>query len=114
MSAAITAYLARGISLVEACRKAQVYVSRFMDSNDSLLGYHLPVPLKNIPLPSTLRLQYITDYKEGWTIGEQVEAVCQGGIRWIQLRMKKTARRRFCKQAGLLKKYASITTLCSL
>ncbi|GKI22155.1 hypothetical protein CE91St19_15570 [Odoribacter laneus] len=103
LSAAITAYLARGISLVEACRKAQVYVSRFMDSNDSLLGYHLPVPLKNIPLPSTLRLQYITDYKEGWTIGEQVEAVCQGGIRWIQLRMKKNSKAEILQTGRLIK-----------
>ena len=33
-------------------------------------------------------LLYITDEKEGMTLPEQVEAVCQGGCRWVQLRMK--------------------------
>lgn len=103
LSAAITAYLAKGTSLACACRQAQVYVSRYMDSNDNLLGYHFPLPLNNVPLPSTLRLQYITDYKEGWTIGEQAEAACRGGVRWIQLRMKKNSKTEILQTGRLVK-----------
>lgn len=107
LSSAVTAYLAQGYSLAEACRKAQVYVSRLMDSNDSLLGYHFPAPLNKKPLVADLHLQYITDYKEGRTICEQVEAVCRGGIRWIQLRMKKSNRTEILQVGRLVREICS-------
>jgi len=40
LSAAITAQLAKGDSLQEACRKAKQYIEAFLNSNHSLLGYH--------------------------------------------------------------------------
>jgi hydroxymethylpyrimidine/phosphomethylpyrimidine kinase len=40
LSAAITAQLAHGHSLQQACRKAKQYIETFLNSNDSLLGYH--------------------------------------------------------------------------
>lgn len=40
LAAAITAQLARGHSLREACRSAKKYVETFLNSNQSLLGYH--------------------------------------------------------------------------
>lgn len=90
LSAAITAIIAGGLPLYQACSKAQLYVSRFMDSNNSKLGYHHIGTNLTTGTPSSgeLRLQYITDHKENTTIGQQIEAVCQGGIRWVQLRMK--------------------------
>lgn len=90
LSAVITAFLAQGYVLSESCRKAQLYVSAFMDSNNSKLGYHFikAVPAENKPRPTDLSLQYITDPKDGTSISEQIEAVCKGGMKWIQLRMK--------------------------
>jgi hydroxymethylpyrimidine/phosphomethylpyrimidine kinase len=43
LSAAITAQLALGRSLKEACRQAKQYVEGFLNSNPSLLGYHMLV-----------------------------------------------------------------------
>ncbi|THU39717.1 hydroxymethylpyrimidine/phosphomethylpyrimidine kinase [Niastella caeni] len=40
LAAAITARLAQGHSLQEACRMAKQYVETFLNSNQSLLGYH--------------------------------------------------------------------------
>lgn len=40
LSAAITARLAQGHSLKEACRLAKRYIETFLNSNQSLLGYH--------------------------------------------------------------------------
>jgi len=40
LSAAIVAGLAKGYSLVEACREAKEYTTAFLASNDTLLGYH--------------------------------------------------------------------------
>lgn len=52
----------------------------------------IAVDLARIPL------QYITDYKEGVSIPEQVEAVCRGGCRWVQLRMKEATREEFTRR----------------
>lgn len=90
LSAAITSFLAQGYSLPQACNKAQLYVASFIDSNDSLLGYHTmtnSIPELR-PAPEELNLQYITAPKSGMSLAEQVEAVCRGGVRWVQLRMK--------------------------
>lgn len=40
LAAAITAQLAKGHSLKDACRLAKNYVETFLNSNQSLLGYH--------------------------------------------------------------------------
>lgn len=40
LSSAITAQLARGYKLHKACLKAKAYVTWFLDSNESMLGYH--------------------------------------------------------------------------
>lgn len=90
LSAAIVSTLAQGYSLPDACNKAQLYVSRVIDSNDSNLGYHSldKVHFSCTPDPQELTLQYITAPKEGITLCEQVEAVCRGGMRWVQLRIK--------------------------
>lgn len=90
LSSALLSALAQGDDLTTACNKAQLYVSRFIESNNSLLGYHCigRYTPDTKPKPDELSLQYITAPKEGMTLCEQVEAVCRGGMRWIQLRMK--------------------------
>jgi hydroxymethylpyrimidine/phosphomethylpyrimidine kinase len=40
LSSAITANLAQGFDLITSCRLAKNYIERFLNSNDSLLGYH--------------------------------------------------------------------------
>ncbi len=40
LSAALTAYLAKGETLPEACQKAKEYIEDFLNSNKSLLGHH--------------------------------------------------------------------------
>jgi len=40
LSAAITAGLAKGDGLIDACQKAKKYVTNFISSNHSLIGYH--------------------------------------------------------------------------
>ncbi len=40
LSSAITAYLAKGFSLQRACLKGKDYVTKFLLSNDTTLGYH--------------------------------------------------------------------------
>lgn len=43
LSAAITAALAMGCGLEEACRTAKAYTARYLQSDISLLGHHIPV-----------------------------------------------------------------------
>lgn len=108
LSAAICAQLAQGTELVQACNKAQLYINRFIQSNYSLLGYHRighQLPLR--PCPEHLSLQYITDPKEGMSIGEQVEAVCRGGIRWVQLRLKETDKTTLLQEGKRIKEICS-------
>lgn len=108
LSAAITSALARGNTLADACNKAQIYVSNLMDSNNSNLGFHLlsKASFHNKPHPSALNLQYITAPKEGLTLCEQVENVCRGGVRWVQLRMKEAS------VAQLLEEGKNIKEIC--
>jgi len=40
LSASITAWLAKGESLRDACRNAKRYIETFLNSNETLLGYH--------------------------------------------------------------------------
>lgn len=105
LSSAIAAGLSQSLSLPAACSKAQVYVSTFIDSNNSKLGFHCIGENRSTskPSPQDLTLQYITDHKKGITIGEQVEAVCRGGMRWIQLRMKEAPDEELLREGHLIK-----------
>ena len=40
LSSAITAYLAKGLELEDACKQAKLYTFNFLMSNESTLGYH--------------------------------------------------------------------------
>lgn len=98
LSSAITSYLTLGYSLPDACRLGQHYVSDFIRSNDTNLGIHNRMHDEGIPADLyRLPLQYITDHKEGTSIPEQVEAVCRGGCRWVQLRAKDASREEFIR-----------------
>ncbi len=90
LSAALVSALAQGKTLEEACNQAQLYVSRAIESNTSLLSYHYlsDATYRSQPSPSELNLQYITAPKPGMSLCEQIEKVCRGGMRWVQLRMK--------------------------
>ncbi len=105
LSAALTSCLAQGMTLADACNRAQLYVSQVIESNDSKLGFHgLPCgqfPAK--PLPVELPLQYITAPKAGTTLCEQIEAACRGGMRWIQLRMKNATTAEIIQEGRLAK-----------
>jgi hydroxymethylpyrimidine/phosphomethylpyrimidine kinase len=40
LSAAITANIALGKDLASACKKAKIYIEKFLNSNTTLLGQH--------------------------------------------------------------------------
>lgn len=104
LSSAIASYLTLGYPLPEACRHGQRYVSGFIGSNDTNLGMHNQVKAMGIAVDlARIPLQYITDYKEGVSIPEQVEAVCRGGCRWVQLRMKEATREEFTRTGRIVK-----------
>lgn len=104
LSSAITSYLTLGYSLPDACRLGQHYVSDFIRSNDTNLGIHNQTRDEGIPADLyRLPLQYITDHKEGISIPEQVEAVCRGGCRWVQLRVKDSSREEFIRTGYAVK-----------
>lgn len=89
LSSAIAAYVALGKDWADACALAQREVLNFLKSNASRLGFHA-MQKRSADLPSVgeCSVMYITDHRDGYTIAEQVEAVCRGGVRWVQLRMK--------------------------
>jgi len=39
-SAALTAHLSNGFSLYDACKHSKAYITKYIESNESLLGYH--------------------------------------------------------------------------
>ncbi len=104
-SAALTSALAQGISLIDSCNKAQLYVSQAIESNNSKLSFHYLQQrlFQAKPSPSELRLQYITAPKTGLSLCEQIESVCQGGMRWIQLRMKNASDTEMMQEGKLAK-----------
>lgn len=105
LSAAITSALAQGFFLSEACNKAQVYISSFINSNDSKLGFHSlqSATFDSKPHIRELNLQYITAPKRGVSLGEQVESICRGGARWVQLRMKGASIAEILSEGQLIK-----------
>lgn len=89
LSSAIASYVALGEEWASACALAQRDVRRFLLSNGSRLGYHaMRKSSADLPSVQDCSVMYISDHREGYTIAEQVEAVCRGGVRWVQLRMK--------------------------
>ena len=103
LSSAVTSYLTLGYSLPEACRLGQRYVSDFIRGNNTNLGIHSRIHATATANLHEIPLQYITDHKEGTPIPEQVEAVCKGGCRWIQLRMKEVSREEFIRTGNAVK-----------
>jgi len=97
LSAALTAFVAQGSDLPSACHKAQLYISNAINSSTHPLVYHYKntSDLSVKPSPTQLKIQYLTDAKKDMSISEQVEAVCRGGIRWIQLRLKEASDEEF-------------------
>lgn len=89
LSSAIASYVSLGEDWASACALAQREVVNFLKSNASRLGFHA-MQKRSADLPSVLdcSVMYITDHREGYTIADQVEEVCRGGVRWVQLRMK--------------------------
>ena len=43
LSTAIATYLGKGLQMIDACKMAKKYVERFLASNPSMLGYHIPL-----------------------------------------------------------------------
>ncbi len=87
LSSAIMAYWSLGYSLQEACAMAQSKTAAFIRSNHTKLGYNVSEDSKIMKIEEC-GIMYISDYRYGYTIAEQIEAVCKGGVKWIQLRMK--------------------------
>ncbi len=89
LSSTIIALIAKGTSLREACSEAQVRILQFLKSNESRIGYHhIGRAPKSSPEIMDAPLMFITAPRPDMTIPEEVELVCRGGVRWIQLRMK--------------------------
>ncbi|MBP5458101.1 MAG: thiamine phosphate synthase [Paludibacteraceae bacterium] len=92
LSSAIASYVSLGKNWKDACALAQREVSNFLKSNASRLGFHAMRKCSaDLPSVEECPVMYITDHREGYTIAEQVEAVCRGGVRWVQLRMKEAS-----------------------
>lgn len=101
-STVVTALLSKGIPLPEACRYAQRYVSSLRNHNDGKIALHfMNQQYTTLPELKTIPLQYITDPKENLSICDQIELACQGGVRWIQLRMKEADDATFLHAAQL-------------
>lgn len=92
LSATISSYLAHGYSIRESCRLAQWHVDQLRRSNPSKLGY-LNTPIVSLKEEKLLRgkLQFITNSLDSSEILKQCQAALQGGVRWIQLRMKEAS-----------------------
>lgn len=90
LSAAIAALYARGETIYEACKEAQRYVSLVMQKRKGLLspvvGATIEDKLSEIKQKSTL--QYITNEQDSKQLLLHCDKALQGGIRWIQLRLK--------------------------
>ncbi len=91
LSAAIAALYARGETIYEACKEAQRYVSLVMQKRKGLLtpvvvGATIEDKLSEIRQKSTL--QYITNEQDSRQLLLHCDKALQGGIRWIQLRLK--------------------------
>ena len=90
--------------------KAQLYVSLYRKQQQPVrLSLHWKIYSRLKARLGELSLQYITAPKEGMTLCEQVEAVCQGGMRWIQLRMKGASLAEMLCEGRKVKRFAGVT-----
>lgn len=90
LSASIAAQLAQGVSLIEACRVAQRFVSCAMRSSEELLprlGLQAE-PSRRAKLKQAHFLQYITNTTDSDRLMSLCQDYLRGGGRWIQLRAK--------------------------
>ncbi|MDO4691385.1 MAG: thiamine phosphate synthase [Porphyromonadaceae bacterium] len=90
LSAVIATKLAQGYDLPTACRLGQWAVDRLRRSSTQLLG-NLETNAARLSKETrleTCHLQYITDSQDLDELLNRARAALQGGIRWIQLRMK--------------------------
>lgn len=90
LSAAIATALAQGATLADAFRQGQWYVDALRRSTSTRLASHTYPrhALKEEKLQRG-KLQFITDSPDVGEILKQCRAALEGGIRWIQLRMKR-------------------------
>lgn len=89
LSSAVAARLAQLYPLSKACREAQREVDAYRRSHASLYGYHLGLgEEKRARELSPYPLMYITSGQTASEVVREVESVLEGGIRWIQLRLK--------------------------
>ncbi|WP_052409032.1 thiamine phosphate synthase [Porphyromonas sp. COT-290 OH3588] len=117
LSAVIATKLAQGYDFPMACRLGQWAVDRLRRSSTQLLGsletntagFNKETRLE------TCHLQYITDSQDLDELLNRARAALQGGIRWIQLRMKhSTSSERLRAALALkeeMKRYASSTLI---
>ena len=79
-------------------------LNRFLQLRTSLCQATFQYKNNVNPISITdLNLQYITAPKNGLTCAEQIEAVCQGGVRWVQLRMKDNSMEEFLQESKTAK-----------
>ncbi|WP_052080785.1 thiamine phosphate synthase [Porphyromonas sp. COT-239 OH1446] len=90
LSSLIATHLAQLEPLDRACRMAQLEVDRYIRSSPSLYGLHLGQEPREHILEHLrhCRLMYITDSSELEELLSKAQAALEGGVRWIQLRMK--------------------------
>lgn len=105
LSSAVLSAAALGRSLQEACCTAQNYVSKMIGSNLSKVSFHHYGYVKEIlkPSMSVVNMMYITSPGNGLTDSEQIELVCRGGAKMVQLRMKDSCREDILREAVLAK-----------
>lgn len=104
LSASIATRLAQGYPLPMACRLGQWRVDALRRSTSSLLGQHNRIA--HITKQARLRnsyLQYITDTNDLELLLEKAKAALDGGVRWVQLRMKEATRQERTMAAWALK-----------
>lgn len=92
LSASIALHLAQGYDLPTACRLGQLSIDALRRSAPSLLGlynYEQAMIANKRKRLETYRLQWITDSDDVESLLERARAVLDGGVRWIQLRMKR-------------------------
>lgn len=104
LSSAITAFLSRGFTLTQACRYGQQYVETLLRSSDRLfMERNDRMQVRKERALRTTHLMYITDASDTELVLKQAEAALQGGVRWIQLRMKEASHENIVTTARKLK-----------
>lgn len=92
LSSAIVAHLSLGYDLNTACLMSRDYLQIWLRSSTALLGTpsspHKQSPRYTI---SQYPIQYITNGRNEKEITSRVATALQGGIRWVQLRMKEAS-----------------------